>query len=164
VSKAFNSSNLPREPQTTLNSTTVQSPSLSGYDRAKEQTWLSRKSHDAGLTTRRRPMQELLLQSRDTHRGLTFFLFSSGTETGGCTSVPPSFLIRNHRGGMYVHWNLNTVALLVFDCHELHAALPRWCHGYHVTLAVRIILCDRACNSGLRKANAWPTKFERIMF
>jgi hypothetical protein len=57
--EGFQSEQSPPRTAQKLKSMTVQSPSPSASEPADEETWLSRKSHDVGVTAHQRPMQIL---------------------------------------------------------------------------------------------------------
>jgi len=72
---------------------------------------------------------KLSFQSRDAHGCLPFLFFSPGPESRRCARVAFPLFIGDLGCSLYIDRDLDVVALLALDCHDLDAALARRCHG-----------------------------------
>jgi hypothetical protein len=79
---------------------------------------------------------QLLFQTRDAHRCLSFLLLAPSSESGRGSRVALSLLVSNFGRSLNIHRNLHVMTLLAFNGHDLNAALAGRGHGYPTALHI----------------------------
>jgi hypothetical protein len=79
---------------------------------------------------------ELCFEPADAVRCLSLLLFSSSAESGRRACIALSLFVGDFGGGLHFYGNLDVVALLALDGHDLDAALAGRAHGHASALAL----------------------------